>query len=61
MGLTSVWKNYKVLIVMGTGIGLMHWGWYRMQSNPIFNPSGEIRVPSFIPVHSGKDTDAKGK
>ncbi|KAK2817569.1 hypothetical protein Q5P01_025760 [Channa striata] len=26
MGLRAFWTNYKVLIVMGTGLGLIHWG-----------------------------------
>uniref|UniRef100_A0A674AD75 Uncharacterized protein n=1 Tax=Salmo trutta TaxID=8032 RepID=A0A674AD75_SALTR len=27
MGLQTIWNNYKVLIVMGTSLGLIHWGW----------------------------------
>ncbi|XP_063300095.1 uncharacterized LOC128706665 homolog [Pelobates fuscus] len=45
MGLKNLWKNYKVLIVMGTGLGLVHWGWYNMKSSPIFHPEREAVVP----------------
>ncbi|XP_061478536.1 uncharacterized LOC128706665 homolog [Rhineura floridana] len=41
MGLKSIWKNYRVLIVMGTGLVLVHWGWYNIQSNPVFQPKRE--------------------
>ncbi|KAG8443871.1 hypothetical protein GDO86_009168 [Hymenochirus boettgeri] len=45
MGLGTLWKNYKVLIVMGTSLGLVHWGWYSIKSNPIFQPPSEDTVP----------------
>ncbi|XP_075123554.1 uncharacterized protein LOC142197281 [Leptodactylus fuscus] len=61
MGLGSVWKSYKVLIVMGTGLGVVHWGWYNMQSSPIFHPEGEGRLPSIFRFLTGKETDAKTK
>ncbi|XP_063774622.1 uncharacterized LOC128706665 homolog [Pseudophryne corroboree] len=61
MGLKSVWKNYKVLIVMGTGLGITHWGWYNMQSNPVFHPEGEGRLPYVVRYLTGKETDTKAK
>lgn len=61
MGIKSIWKNYKVLIVMGTGLGLTHWGWYRINSNPIFNPAAEVQAPSFFPFFHDKNRDAKEK
>uniref|UniRef100_A0A669DSH8 Uncharacterized protein n=1 Tax=Oreochromis niloticus TaxID=8128 RepID=A0A669DSH8_ORENI len=35
MGLRDLWSNYKVLIVMGTSLGLIHWGWYNLKGNPL--------------------------
>lgn len=46
MGLQTIWKNYKVLIVMGTSLGLIHFGWYNLKSNPMFHKERE----EFIPV-----------
>uniref|UniRef100_A0A8C6TJQ6 Uncharacterized protein n=1 Tax=Neogobius melanostomus TaxID=47308 RepID=A0A8C6TJQ6_9GOBI len=31
MGLADLWRNYKVLIVMGSSLGLIHWGWYHLK------------------------------
>ncbi|KAF3688149.1 hypothetical protein EXN66_Car003821 [Channa argus] len=45
MGLRAFWTNYKVLIVMGSGLGLIHWGWYNMRSNPLLHPPKEEYVP----------------
>lgn len=46
MGLQSFWKNYKVLIVMGPGLGLVHWGWFRLQAtNSLLHKPKEERVP----------------
>uniref|UniRef100_A0A8B9FTP1 Uncharacterized protein n=1 Tax=Amazona collaria TaxID=241587 RepID=A0A8B9FTP1_9PSIT len=36
MGLKTIWKDYKVLIVMGIGLGLVHWGWFHIKSSPLF-------------------------
>lgn len=45
MGLQDLWRNYKVLIVMGTSLGLIHWGWYSMKTNPLLHKSREQDVP----------------
>lgn len=43
MGLHIFWHNYKVLIVMGTGLGLIHWGWFNLKSNPLLHkPKEEV-------------------
>ncbi|KAL4641380.1 PNPNAS-117 protein-like [Arapaima gigas] len=34
MGLGSVWKQYRVLIVMGTSLGFIHWSWFYLKSHP---------------------------
>ncbi|XP_078505666.1 uncharacterized protein LOC144763698 [Lissotriton helveticus] len=63
MGLKDIWKNYKVLIVMGTGLGLVHWGWYNIKSNPLFHPKTEnvITEPAIVTyVMQGKE-QTKGK
>lgn len=45
MGLHKFWQNYKVLIVMGTGLGLIHWGWYNLKSSPVLHPQRQDLVP----------------
>uniref|UniRef100_A0A673IJW7 Uncharacterized protein n=1 Tax=Sinocyclocheilus rhinocerous TaxID=307959 RepID=A0A673IJW7_9TELE len=43
--LRSFWHNYKVLIVMGSGLGLVHWGWYSIKSSPLLKKSREEYIP----------------
>ncbi|XP_072783520.1 uncharacterized protein [Taeniopygia guttata] len=45
MGLKTFWKDNKVLIVMGAGLGLVHWGWYYLKSSPIF----QVKTEDFSP------------
>ncbi|KAM9363310.1 uncharacterized protein ABDE67_015237 [Symphorus nematophorus] len=45
MGPREFWKNYKVLIVMGTSLGLIHWGWYNLKANPLLRKAREDYVP----------------
>uniref|UniRef100_A0AAQ6IJB8 PNAS-117 n=1 Tax=Anabas testudineus TaxID=64144 RepID=A0AAQ6IJB8_ANATE len=45
MGLRTFWNNYKVLIVMGTSLGLIHWGWYNLKDNPLLHKPREEYVP----------------
>ncbi|CAN8202644.1 unnamed protein product [Coccothraustes coccothraustes] len=45
MGLKTFWKDNKVLIVMGTSLGLVHWGWYYLKSSPIF----QVKTEDFSP------------
>ncbi|XP_065445836.1 uncharacterized LOC128706665 homolog isoform X1 [Chrysemys picta bellii] len=45
MGLKTIWKDYKVLIVMGTSLGLIHWGWFNIKSNSMFQTKREDYVP----------------
>ncbi|KAJ8365945.1 hypothetical protein SKAU_G00147760 [Synaphobranchus kaupii] len=45
MGLKSFWNNYKVLIVMGTSLGLIHAGWYHLKTNPLLRKQGGEYIP----------------
>lgn len=45
MGLKTFWKDNKVLIVMGTSRGLVHWGWYYLKSSPVF----QVKTEDFVP------------
>ncbi|TMS23786.1 hypothetical protein E3U43_009092, partial [Larimichthys crocea] len=45
MGLQDFWKRYKVLIVMGTSLGLIHWGWYNLKGNPLLHKDKEEYIP----------------
>uniref|UniRef100_A0AAY4AMA3 Uncharacterized protein n=1 Tax=Denticeps clupeoides TaxID=299321 RepID=A0AAY4AMA3_9TELE len=35
MSPVTLWRNYKVVIVMGSALGLVHWGWYWLKSSPL--------------------------
>uniref|UniRef100_A0A3Q3J089 Uncharacterized protein n=1 Tax=Monopterus albus TaxID=43700 RepID=A0A3Q3J089_MONAL len=50
MGLREFWHGYKVLIVMGTSLGLIHWGWYNLKgSPPLHNPEeADISEPGVV-------------
>lgn len=43
--LRSFWHNYKVLIVMGSGLGFIHWGWYTIKSNPLLRQNRDDSTP----------------
>lgn len=45
MGLREFWKSYKVLIVMGTSLGLIHLGWYNLKANPLLRKDREDYIP----------------
>lgn len=45
MGLRDIWRNYKVLIVMGTSLGLIHWGWYNLKASPLLHKQREEYIP----------------
>lgn len=45
MNLRDIWKNYKVLIVMGSSLGLIHLGWYQLKANPLLHKTKEELVP----------------
>uniref|UniRef100_A0A674ETW1 Uncharacterized protein n=1 Tax=Salmo trutta TaxID=8032 RepID=A0A674ETW1_SALTR len=45
MGLRTIWNNYKVLIVMGTSLGLIHWGWYNVKSHPALHKNKQDYMP----------------
>ncbi|CAJ1054178.1 hypothetical protein PHYPO_G00155010 [Xyrichtys novacula] len=64
MGLTEFWRSYKVLIVMGTGLGLIHLGWYHLKTNPLlrktrtdYNPE----EPGIVAFVSAPNATAKSK
>ena len=45
MGVREIWNSYKVLIVMGTSLGLIHWGWYTVKSNPLLRKDKDNYTP----------------
>ncbi|XP_062968847.1 uncharacterized LOC128706665 homolog [Cynocephalus volans] len=36
MSFQNFWRDYKVLVVMVPLVGLIHLGWHRIKSSPIF-------------------------
>ncbi|KAL6111044.1 uncharacterized protein ACO6RY_20006 [Pungitius sinensis] len=45
MGLRSFWHSNKVLIVMGTSLGLIHWGWYNLKTSPHLHKTRDEYIP----------------
>ncbi|KAK1803064.1 hypothetical protein P4O66_021589 [Electrophorus voltai] len=43
--LRTFWHRYKVLLVTGAGLGLVHWGWYSIKSSPLLQQKREACVP----------------
>lgn len=61
MGLKTFWKDNKVLIVMGTSLGLVHWGWLYLKSSPIFQRKTDDFVPEPEIVTFMLQSDRKNK
>ncbi|XP_057559087.1 uncharacterized LOC128706665 homolog [Hippopotamus amphibius kiboko] len=36
MSFRNFWRDYKVLVVMVPLVGLIHLGWHRIKSSPVF-------------------------
>ncbi|KAM6144298.1 uncharacterized protein O8D03_020282 isoform 1-T4 [Erethizon dorsatum] len=45
MNLQSFWRDYKVLVVMVPLIGLIHLGWHRIKSSPVFQIPTKDHIP----------------
>ncbi|XP_070276010.1 uncharacterized protein [Myotis yumanensis] len=45
MNVQSFWRDYKVLIVMVPLVGLIHLGWHKIKSSPIFQVPNKDNVP----------------
>uniref|UniRef100_A0A8D2K318 Uncharacterized protein n=1 Tax=Theropithecus gelada TaxID=9565 RepID=A0A8D2K318_THEGE len=45
MSLQNLWRDYKVLIVMVPLVGLIHLGWYRIKSSPVFQIPKNDDIP----------------
>uniref|UniRef100_A0A8C4TPT1 Uncharacterized protein n=1 Tax=Falco tinnunculus TaxID=100819 RepID=A0A8C4TPT1_FALTI len=41
MSLKTIWKDYKVLIIMVPSLALVHWGWFHIKSSPLFQVKTE--------------------
>lgn len=63
MSLKTFWKDNKVLIVMGTSLGLVHWGWYYLRSSPIFQVKTEnfVQEPGILTFMMQSDQKNKEK
>ncbi|XP_051701339.1 uncharacterized protein [Oryctolagus cuniculus] len=45
MNLQKFWRDYKVLVVMVPLVGLIHLGWHRIKSSPIFQVPNKDNIP----------------
>ncbi|XP_064238312.1 uncharacterized LOC128706665 homolog [Aotus nancymaae] len=41
----KLWRNYRVLVVMVPVIGLIHLGWYKIKSSPVFQIPYKDDIP----------------
>uniref|UniRef100_A0ABM5GP10 Uncharacterized protein n=1 Tax=Pogona vitticeps TaxID=103695 RepID=A0ABM5GP10_9SAUR len=39
MNFKTIWKNYQVVVVTIPIVLMVHFTWYKIKDNPIFNPS----------------------
>ncbi|XP_065592141.1 uncharacterized LOC128706665 homolog isoform X1 [Cyrtonyx montezumae] len=61
MRLKTLWKDYKVLIVMGTSLVLVHWSWFHIKSSPLFQVKTEEVIPEPGIVAYMNQSDRKNK
>nr|KAF6421641.1 hypothetical protein HJG63_000537 [Rousettus aegyptiacus] len=45
MSFQNFWRDYKVLVVMVPLVGLIHLGWHRIKSSPVFQIPNKDNVP----------------
>ncbi|XP_075420110.1 uncharacterized protein LOC142462276 [Tenrec ecaudatus] len=45
MSFQNFWRDYKVLVVMVPLIGLIHLGWYKIKSSPVFQIPNKDNIP----------------
>ncbi|KAM9057564.1 uncharacterized LOC128706665 homolog [Balaenoptera ricei] len=45
MSFQKFWRDYKVLVVMIPLVGLIHLGWHRIKSSPVFQIPNKDDLP----------------
>ncbi|XP_063104769.1 uncharacterized LOC128706665 homolog [Cavia porcellus] len=62
MSFQSFWRDYKVILVMVPLIGLIHLGWHRIKSSPVFQiPKDNIPKPDSLGLASPPKSQIPGK
>lgn len=45
MSFQNFWRDYKVLVVMVPLVGLIHLGWHKIKSSPVFQIPNKDNLP----------------
>ncbi|XP_076971371.1 uncharacterized protein LOC143646419 [Tamandua tetradactyla] len=63
MSFRNFWRDYKVLVVMVPLVGLIHLGWHRIKSSPVFQtPSKDsLLEPDSLALASPQKNHPQGK
>ncbi|XP_060140879.1 uncharacterized protein [Globicephala melas] len=63
MSFQKFWRDYKVLIVMVPLVGLIHLGWHRIKSSPVFQipNKDDLPEPGRVAVTSPEKNHLPGK
>ncbi|XP_065748967.1 uncharacterized homolog [Phocoena phocoena] len=63
MSFQKFWRDYKVLVVMVPLVGLIHLGWHRIKSSPVFQipNKDDLPEPGSVAVTSPEKNHIPGK
>ncbi|XP_054946271.1 uncharacterized protein [Physeter macrocephalus] len=63
MSFQKFWRDYKVLVVMVPLVGLIHLGWHRIKSSPVFQipNKDDLPEPDSLALTSPEKSHIPGK
>ncbi|KAM5219266.1 uncharacterized protein RBU33_004114 [Hipposideros larvatus] len=62
MSFQNFWRDYKVLVVMVPLVGLIHLGWHKIKSSPVFQiPNKDVSEPDSLSLASPQKDHIQGK
>lgn len=62
MSFQNFWRDYKVLVVMVPLVGLIHLGWHKIKSSPVFQiPNKDVSEPDSLSLASPQKDHIHGK
>lgn len=48
MSFRNFWRDYKVVVVMVPLVGLIHLGWHKIKSSPVFQIPKDVSEPDSL-------------
>ncbi|XP_078227481.1 uncharacterized protein LOC128932022 isoform X5 [Callithrix jacchus] len=59
----KLWRDYRVLVVMIPVIGLIHLGWYKIKSSPVFQipPKDDFPEQDSLKLENLQKSQIQGK